>query len=324
MTPARKMRVATGPAGGRQSAALPQTDSDGTIVPGRRRQRRINWAGYAFIAPALVICCTFLLWPTIRALYLSFTDWDLLSPPRWLGLDNYRELVDDRRVRESLWVTGYYVVGTTVLTIPVAFLLAVALRSVGRLRGFFSAVFFMPVMLSTVIASVLFVSVVHPDGGVMRLLPLPFGWAEQNWYQEPHRVIPALIFFSLWKGVGLYVVMFLAALDNLSGEQLEAARLEGANTWQVHRHITIPMLKPAFLFAGVVALIFGFQNFAIVYTSTKGGPGNSSKILPILIYETAFRDFDMGKAAALAMMMLVVVGLLSALQFRLLGERHEP
>lgn len=284
------------------------------------RSERI--AGCLFIAPAIAVAGTFLLYPALRAGYLSFTDWNLLSDPSWIGVENFTELPGDRAFRNSLLVTLYYVGGTTALTIPLAFLIATALRSVGRLQRLFAAIYFMPVMLSTVIASVLFVSVFHPHGGILRLLPLPLGLSDENWYQSSTLVIPALILFSLWKGLGLYVVIFLAALEELPNEPVEAARTEGASSWQVMRHITIPLLKPIFLFAGVVSVIFSFQNFAIIYASTKGGPGDASEILPILIYETAFRDFDMGGAAAISMVMFAIVGILTVMQFRLLRSRH--
>jgi multiple sugar transport system permease protein len=290
--------------------------------PRRRRIRREQLAGYAFIAPAVAVAGAFLLYPALRAGYISLTDWNLLSDPEWLGLDNFGSLAGDRAFRNSLLVTLYYVGGTTALTIPIAFALAVGLRSVGRLQRVFASIYFLPVMLSTVISSVLFVSVFHPHGGVLRLLPLPFGLSDENWYQSSELVIPALILFSLWKGLGLYVVIFLAALEELPVEPAEAARAEGASGWQVMRFITIPLMKPIFLFAAVVSVIFSFQNFAIVYASTKGGPGNASEILPILIYETAFRDFDMGAAAAISMVLFAIVGVLTVIQFRVLRSRH--
>jgi multiple sugar transport system permease protein len=276
-----------------------------------------------FVVPALAVTCVFLLWPLARAVYLSLTDWDLLSDPRWVGLDNYRELATSDAFRNSLWVTGYYVGLTTLVTIPLAFALALGLQALGgRLKRALSAIYFLPVVLSTVIASVLFVSVWNPYGGVLRLLPLPFGLDVTNWYQDSGLVVPALVAFTVWKGIGLYVVIFVAALENLPSEPIEAARVDGARAWQIVRDVTIPLLRPVFLFASVVAVIFGFQNFAIVYTSTKGGPGDSSEILPILVYERAFRDFEMGEASAIAMVMFLIVATLTLVQFRLFRERH--
>lgn len=290
--------------------------------PSKSRAHRQR-AAYLFIAPAVLVTGLFLLYPFAWSIGISFTDWNFLSSPAWIGLGNYVDLLTDPVFFNSLMVTIYYVGGTTLVTIPLAFLLAVALRAVGPIRRLFTPIFFLPVMLSTVIASVLFVSVFNPYGGVLRLLPLPFGLSDVNWYQSPELVIPALIIFSLWKGLGLYIVIFGGALENLPEEPFEAARLDGASKFQLMRYLTLPMMRPMFLFAAVVSMIFGFQNFAIVYTSTKGGPAAASEILPILVYERAFRDFDMGSASAIAVVTFALVALLTVVQFRVLGGRRD-
>jgi multiple sugar transport system permease protein len=192
-----------------------------------------------------------------------------------------------------------------------------------RLERFFKTIYFMPYILSTVISSVLWVSVFHPFGGVMQLLPLPFGLGAQNWYQSPTLVVPGLILFSLWKGLGLYIVIFLAALKNLPDSYFDAARVDGANAVQTLRYITIPLLKPIFLFAIVISIVYGFQNFAIVYTSTKGGPAEHSQILPILIYESAFEFFRMGYASALSVVMFLAMFAFSFMQFRFFKSEIE-
>lgn len=289
----------------------------------RKPRSQQQQVAYLFIAPAVIVTGLFLLYPFVWSIGISFTDWNFLSPASFLGLQNYIDLLSDPVFHNALLVTIYYVGGTTLVTIPLAFLLAVALRAVGPARRLFAPIFFLPVMLSTVIASVLFVSVFHPYGGVLRLLPLPFGLSQVNWYQTPQLVIPALIIFSLWKGLGLYVVIFGAALENLPEDPYEAARIDGASKFQMMRFLTLPLMRPMFLFAAVVSMIFGFQNFAIVYTSTKGGPAASSEILPILVYERAFRDFDMGSASAIAVVTFALVALLTVIQFRAIGGRRD-
>jgi multiple sugar transport system permease protein len=279
-------------------------------------RRLVIWP-YLFLAPALVVMAVFLLYPTIRSVWLSFTDYDFLSSPAFIGADNYLEILASPQFHNSLLVTLYYVVGTTLVVIPSAFLLALGLRSIGRFQALFRAIFFAPVVLSTVIASVLFVSVFHPFGGVLKLLPLPFGLSDANWYRTPELVVPGLILFSAWKGMGIYLVIFLAALETLPDDVVEAARVDGASRAQTLRHVVIPLLRPIFLFAAVISLVYGFQNFAIVFTSTKGGPGDASEILPILVYESGFEFFRMGYASALAMVMFLIIAVLSLAQFRL-------
>ena len=213
------------------------------------------------------------------------------------------------------------------MTVPTAFLVAVALDRVGRrfarAATWVKAAIFLPVILSTVIAAIVWVSVYHPFGGVFQLLPLPFGLDNVNWYQDERLVIPALIIFTVWKRLGLFVVMFLAGIAEIPRELLEAAEVDGARPWQRIRYVLIPMLRPVFLAAVVVSTVFAFQSFAIAYTSTGGGPNGASRILPILIYEEGFRNFRQGYGSTLALLMLVVMGLISLVQIRALRGRVE-
>jgi multiple sugar transport system permease protein len=163
--------------------------------------------------------------------------------------------------------------------------------------------------------------VYHPFGGVFQLLPLPFGLDGVNWYQDEDLVIPALIIFTVWKRLGLFVVMFLAGIAAIPRELMEAAEVDGARPWQRIRYVLVPMLRPVFLAAIVVSTVFAFQSFAIAYTSTGGGPNGASRILPILIYEEGFRNFRQGYASTLALVMLVVISLVSLIQMRALKGR---
>ena len=273
--------------------------------------------------PALIVLTVFYLYPFARTLYLSLTDWGLLKAPNFIGFANYQEIFQSSEFRQSLGITLYYVLGTTIVTIPSAFFVALILNRMTRFERFFKSIYFMPYILSTVISSVLWISVFHPFGGVMRLLPLPFGLDTENWYQSPTLVVPGLILFSLWKGLGLYIIIFLAGLKNLPDTYFDAGRVDGANALQTLRYITIPLLKPIFLFAIVISIVYGFQNFAIVYTSTKGGPADYSQILPILIYKSAFEFFRMGYASALAVVMFLAMFIFSFMQFRFFRSEIE-
>jgi multiple sugar transport system permease protein len=285
--------------------------------------RRDNFYGFFFIAPALLILAGFFGYPIVKNLYLSFTEWNMLSAPRLVGLRNYLDLFASDDFYKSLWITLYYVFGTTLLTIPVAFLLALALNAAGRSQGFFKGVFFVPVVLSTVIASVLWVSIYHPYSGIMKLLPLPASLKVQSWYQRPELVVPGLIIFTLWKGVGLYTVIFLAAIINIPPSYIEAAQIDGASFFQLLGRVMIPILKPIFLFTMVICVIYSFENFAIVYTSTKGGPNSFSKILSILIFENAFKYYKMGYASALAVIQFIIMFVFSYIQFKVFKSEVE-
>jgi multiple sugar transport system permease protein len=207
----------------------------------------------------------------------------------------------------------------------VAFLVALALervsRPLARAATWIKVAIFLPVILSTVIAAIVWVSVYHPFGGVFQLLPLPFGLDGVNWYQDEGLVLPALIIFTVWKRLGLFVVMFLAGMAAVPKDLLEAAEVDGARFWQRTRYVLMPMLRPVFLAAIVVSTVFAFQSFAIAYTSTGGGPNGASRILPILIYEEGFRNFRQGYGSTLALLMLVVMGIISFVQIRALRGR---
>lgn len=285
--------------------------------------KRDNMYGVLFLLPAILLLSVFYLYPIIKTFYYSSTDWEILGKPNFIGLKNFIRILKNKDFHKSFWVTLYYVFGSTGLTIPLAFLFALILNRMVRVEKIFKAIYFTPVVLSTVISSVLWISVFHPLGGILKLIRLPFGLSNQNWYQSIKLVIPGLIIFTLWKGLGLYIVIFLSALNNLPDSYYEAARIDGANSFQLTTRITIPLLKPIFLFTLVICIVYSFQNFTIVYTSTKGGPADFSKILPILIYESGFKYFNMGYACSLAVIMFFVMFTFSYLQFRIFKSEVE-
>lgn len=286
--------------------------------------RRTAPTGLGFVTPAVIVLAALFAYPLGRSVYLSLTRGPLIGDRTWVGLANFTELLTSAEFVGSLFTTVYYVGGVTIISIPLGFVIALMLERVSVLKNFFKGVFFFPVVVSTVVASIVFVGVVHPLGGVLRLLPLPLGLDEVNWYQSKAHVIPGLIIFTVWKQVGVYIVILLAGLANQPDELKEAARVDGAGGWQVVKHITIPLLKPVFLFCFAISTIYGFQSFAIIFVATGGGPATSSQIIPLLIYEYAFRYGRMGYASAMAITLFVIVGLLTLLQFRLLSNTGDP
>lgn len=279
------------------------------------------------MGPALAVVAVTTLYPLARTSYLSFTGGSILTGSTFVGLDNFVEAAASPQVRQSLIATLYYVLGTTAVTVPVAFVVAAALDHVGRrmsrVATWIKAALFLPVILSTVIAAIVWISVYHPFGGVFQLLSLPFGLDDANWYQNETLVIPGLIIFTMWKRLGLFVVMFLGGLAEMPPDLVEAAEIDGAGAWQKLRYVIIPTLKPVFLAAVVISTVFAFQSFAIAFTSTGGGPNGASRVLAILIYEEGFRNFRQGYASALAVFMLAVMGLISLLQIRAFGRRAD-
>jgi multiple sugar transport system permease protein len=288
---------------------------------GRRLKRRIDRAGILFVAPAVLLLLTCFLYPTLRTFQYSTIDGSVVGAQRPVGLDNYQRLLTDSAFYESLWITLVYVLASGTVTIVLAFILADLLRRAGPLRAVLQGIYFYPVVLSTVIAAVVFVSVFNPFSGVMRILPLPSNLDEVNWLQSTALVVPALVLFTTWKGIGFYILMFTGSLANLPTDVLEAARVDGAKGWQINWHVVLPLLRPVLIFAWVVNIVYGFQNFALVFSLTRGGPNNASRTLPIMIYEEAFEFFNHGYASAVAVVMFFIMASLSMFVFRVLRSR---
>jgi ABC-type sugar transport system permease subunit len=282
---------------------------------------RRDQAGWLFVVPALLLLGAFFVYPIIKTLQFSVSEGSLIGTLDYVGLDNFTRLLADPDFYRSLWITFLYAAGSGLVTISLAFLIAFALKQIGSAARYLRSVFFFPVVLSTVIASVVFVSVFNPFSGVMQLLP---GWlGDTNWLQSTTLVIPALIVFTTWKGLGFYLLIFVAGIANINQEYLDAAKADGAGGFALARHIVIPMLRRLFIFAWVITIVYGFQNFALVFSLTRGGPNEASRILPIMIYDEAFRFFNMGYASAIAVVMAIAMAGVSLVAFLLWrGDRE--
>ncbi len=306
------------------SSARVKIDKVSAKEPKSRRSfgtfARRRFAGAYFVAPAMVLLLTFFLYPTLKTFQFSTLSGSVIGEQQSVGLANYGRMLTDPDFYHSLWVTVLYVGASGAVTIALALLLADLLRRVRRFRRLLQGIYFYPVVLSTVIAAVVFVSVYNPFSGVMRLLPLPGMLGSTNWLQSTALVIPALVIFTTWKGLGFYLILFMAAMANLPRDVLDASKADGATNWQTTWHVVIPLLRPAIVFAWVVNIVYGFQNFALVFSLTRGGPADASRTLPIMIYDEAFKFFNQGYAATVAVAMFVIMGVLSLAVFRFVGS----
>lgn len=285
-----------------------------------RRRSPIFWQniwGVAFILPAMALLLVFNLYPLFNALYISFTSWTLQGSPQFVGFHNYVTIfTQDVEFRRSLWVTLIYALGLNPLMWALALGLAMLFNRRFALLGVFRAIYFSPVIVSWVVASIVWMTIFHPSYGINPAFFRLFGRPGVPWLQDPGLVVPALIVLSLWKNVGYYMVLFLAGLQSISGEHLEAASCDGANAWQRFWYITLPLLKPTTLFVMVISIINSFQVFTPIYIMTRGGPAGASRVLPLLVYENAFNYLKMGYATSLAVVLFVVLMALTLLQMR--------
>ncbi|MCI0512595.1 sugar ABC transporter permease [candidate division KSB1 bacterium] len=288
------------------------------------RQLRRDLAGYLFISPWLVGFLGLTAGPILLSFMMSFTRWSLLSPPQWVGFENYRTLLlHDPLVYVSLWNTCYYVL----LAAPAGLLLSLALALLlnQKLPGFtiFRTIFFLPSITNLVAISMLWLWIFNPEFGIINRALGWFGIEGPLWLHSETWSKPALILMSLW-GIGGGMLINLAALQNISPELYEAAALDGARGWQRFRHITLPLISPALFFNMIMNLIGAFQVFTQVFVMTttagegsEGGPNNSTLFFVLYLYKQAFQQFKMGYASALAWLLFLIIVSFTWLQFRM-------
>jgi multiple sugar transport system permease protein len=284
------------------------------------RARREAITGYLFTAPAVL---GFLIWvagPMLFSAWLSLTEWDLLSPPEFVGLSNYVEMFQDELFWKSLRVTFYY----TVISVPLfqALAFAVALLLNAKVRGItvFRTIYYLPSIVPVVANALLFAWIFNSDFGLLNAVLRGIGLPKVLWLQDPRWAMPALITMSLW-GIGGAMLIYLAGLQGVPQQLYEAAELDGANIWHRFRHVTVPMMSSVIFFNLVLGLIAALQTFTQGYIITNGGPQNSTLFYALYLYRQAFTNFKMGYAAALAWVLFVIVLVLSVFVFRTLGRQ---
>src|SRR5215217_3097274 len=275
-------------------------------------------AGYLFISPVILGYLIWVAGPMIIAIWLSLTDWDLLRPPRFVGLENYRTMLQDDLFWQSLKVTFYYTLVSVPLSLVLSFAIALLMNVKVRGIAWFRVLFYMPSIVPAVANAVLWVWVLNSEFGLLNVLLNWLGLPKVLWLQDPAWAMPSLILMSLW-GIGGAMVIYLAGLQGIPQHLYEAAEIDGANYWNRFRHVTIPMMSPVIFFNLVIGLIAALQTFTQSYLMTKGGPQNSTLVYGLYIYRSAFQDFKMGYAAALAWVLFGIVLALSLFIFRYLG-----
>jgi ABC-type sugar transport system permease subunit len=287
---------------------------------GVSRRRRRHWlTAYLFVLPAVIFFFGVRIVPIVFAAYLSFTDWDILSPTKSLvGISNYVEAMRTETFLISLRNTAYYSLLIVCLGIPTALALASLLDRLARpVQMGVRWAFFLPLVTSTVAATVVWAWVYQPTYGLLNQYLAAFGLPAQAWLLDPKQVIPALAVMSIWKGVGYNMIIFFAGLQSIDPTYYEAAQIDGASRGQRFRYMTLPLLKPTTLLVFITTIIGSFQVFTQVFVMTNGGPGYASRVVSLEIYQTAFINLKMGLASAMAMVLFGVVFGLTMLQLKL-------
>ncbi len=282
-----------------------------------------RWTPWGFLAPALALIGVFFLLPVIAAFVLSVTDFDLYalydrSVVRFVGLDNYSNLISNPDFARALRNTFYFVLVGGPLSIAASLGAALLLSAkLAPYKSFFRTVYFAPVVTTLVAVAVVWRYMLNTRYGLLNYALGGLGVAPVDWLGDPAWAMPAIIIMAVWKNFGYNMVIFVAGLQTIPEELYEAAELDGAKPWHRFRHVTLPMLRPTLIFVSVITLIGYFQLFAEPYVMTQGGPNKSTQSIVLLMYEEGFRWWRMGNAAAIAFVLFAIMLVGTALQLLL-------
>jgi ABC-type sugar transport system permease subunit len=299
----------SGTGGGRKPQRVTATRS----AAARRKDAPV---ALLLIAPAVVGFLVFYAYPTFRGIYLSFTEFHVLSPPHWVGLANFHELVHDDVFRHSLLVTVYFVILSVAFGTVVSLVTAVVLHRVTRstvLRG----VILLPFLISNVIAALVWQWMLDPQLGVINIVLKHLTGHTILFFGSGPWAIPSLAAISVWKWMGYYALLIFAGLQTIPPTIYEAGRVDGASEIQMFRRLTVPLLRPILVMVVVLTVINSFQVFDIVQVTTKGGPANASNVLQMYIYDKAFSQFDFGYAATMSLVLFALLITVTFTQLRL-------
>ncbi|MBO1514568.1 sugar ABC transporter permease [Metabacillus sp. BG109] len=273
-----------------------------------------TWA-IILLLPNILGFIMFTLWPVVASFFLSFTEWDLLQPIKFVGLKNYIDLFQDETFIKVFWNTIYFTVASVPLGIVFSLMLAIALNQGLRGIKFYRAAYFLPVISSMVAVAVIWQWIYNPEYGVLNFILSLVGIEGPSWLTSTTWAMPAVIITSIWKGVGFNMLLFLAGLQAIPEHYYEAADIDGATWFNKFWNITLPLLSPTTFFVTVMAVINSFQVFDSVYLMTQGGPARSTSVMVHYIYENAFQFFRMGYASAMSYVLFFVIAIITLIQF---------
>jgi multiple sugar transport system permease protein len=288
--------------------------------------------GYLFISPWLIGFLIFTIGPMLASLYFSFTDYNIVNPPSWVGLANYAkifsgipdairthspEALGDPLFWKSLQVTLYYAMMALPLGLIVSFFLAILLNQKIPGVNLWRTIYFLPSVIAGVAVTILWVRIFNPRVGILNPILEKFGISGPGWLSSPNWAVPALVIMSLW-GIGGGMIIYLAGLQGVPTDLYDASKVDGANLFQRFRYVTFPMMTPVIFYELVLSLIATFQYFTEAYVASggSGGPARSTLFYNLYLYQNAFKYFDMGYASTMAWLLFVVVLVLTLLVFR--------
>ncbi|KAE9633174.1 carbohydrate ABC transporter permease [Defluviitalea raffinosedens] len=277
---------------------------------------------YAFLAPALIFILIFVLGPILASFSYAFTDYYLLRPNdiQFIGLENFKYLIEDKLMWKAFFNTFQFIIMVIPLQVGTALILALLVNRKIKFNLFFKVSFFAPVVMSLVVISILWMTLLNPESGLINAALTTLGLSKQPFLTSTTQVMPTIVAVSAWQGAGYQMMIFLAGLKNIPAEYYEAASLDGANGWQKFLYITLPSLKNVTVFIMITTLIAAFKLIVQPMVMTSGGPKNSSLTIVYYIYQTGVRYRNVGYASAITLVFAIIVAILILLQRRLIKE----
>jgi multiple sugar transport system permease protein len=308
-------------------ATAAETADSGRVVPAaprglrhsaRRAQR--NWDAYLFLAPGFIIFSVFTLFALVFVIYLTFHEWSIIQPEKpFVGLDNYRDLIEDRRFRQSVVNTFYFTGAAVPLGMIIGLGIALLLNLPLRGRGVFRTAYYLPAITPFVVSAIIWKWLYSGDFGLFNYYLLKTNLIHEPlaWLSDQNLAMPSVILMSVWAAVGFSMVVYLAGLQAIPEELYEAAKVDGAGPLARLRHITLPGLLPSTVFLLVIQIIFSMQIFTQIFVMTRGGPVDKTTTMLFYVYTAAFQFYEMGYASTIAFALFLVLLLFTGFQLRM-------
>ncbi len=286
----------------------------------RKRHYQKKILPYLLVSPYLLFVSVFVLFPVLFCLFLTFHQWNIISPMKFIGLKNYSRLFHDRLFWKAIGNTLKFLLLHIPLQLVVSLSLAHLLNQKLKAAAFFRASFFMPVIVSGVVVTILWQQLLGYDFGLINHLLQPFGIKKIGWLVNPDVAIYSIAIMATWKNVGLYVILFLIGLQTVPPQYYEAAKMEGATKWQQFYHITLPMINPTIFMVVILSTIGGFSLFIEPYVMTGGGPLNTTLSAVLYIYNQAFEYYNMGYSSTLGFFYALIIMTVVIVQKRIIEK----
>ena len=282
--------------------------------------RNIKVVPYLYIMPNMILFFVFMIIPIFMSFYYSTVKWNGMGKPKFIDIQNYLYIFHDKVFLKSIFNTFYYTVATVPLLMVLALLIAILLNSKIPLRGIIRSAIYVPAVVSTVVVGTVFTWIFQDQLGLINYIITSLGGTAIKWANDPRFAMIMLIIATVWQRTGYNMVIYLAGLQGIPTDLMEAATIDGASTWQKFRFVTLPLLKNTHMFVMITCMINAFRSFDLVYTMTQGGPLNATKTIVMYVYEQAFNKNYYGRAAAAGVVLFVFMVVLTIIRFKIEKE----